>query len=65
MKYKCNKCGAEAYYDGRMGDGPVLICGCDEGPWVDDGRGGFHWPTGAEPVEDKGRPKKGWSPGRD
>lgn len=28
-KYVCSYCGAAAYYDGRCGDGPVLVCGCD------------------------------------
>jgi hypothetical protein len=23
-------CGASAYYDGRCGDGPILMCGCDK-----------------------------------
>jgi hypothetical protein len=26
--YVCSTCGASAYYDGRMGDGPILMCGC-------------------------------------
>lgn len=54
--YKCSICGKAAYYDGRCGDGPVLMCGCDRAGsrWVDDGRGGF-WtnPTGAKPVDAK------------
>lgn len=29
-QYKCNLCGAGAYYDGRCGDGPILMCGCDK-----------------------------------
>jgi hypothetical protein len=28
--YVCSYCGAAAYYDGRCGDGPVLMCGCDK-----------------------------------
>jgi len=43
-EYKCSHCGAAAYYDGRCGDGPVLVCNCvSEGntKWVDDGRGGY------------------------
>lgn len=28
--FRCNKCGATAYYDGRCGDGPILMCGCDK-----------------------------------
>lgn len=40
-KYHCNQCGAAAYYDGRCGDGPVLLCGCDRrGPVAYDSRGG-------------------------
>ncbi len=52
--YVCSHCGAEAYYDGRCGDGPVLMCGCDKRGrrWVDDGRGGYYTnPSGAAPVE--------------
>ncbi len=52
--YVCSNCGASAYYDGRCGDGPVLMCGCDKrrSRWVNDGRGGYHTnPTGATPVE--------------
>lgn len=25
--YVCSACGKEAYYDGRCGDGPILMCG--------------------------------------
>ncbi len=56
--YSCSVCGAEAYYDGRMGDGPVLTCGCDKrgSRHVDDGRGGYDTnPSGATPV--KGDPR--------
>lgn len=58
-QYICSVCGAPAYYDGRCGDGPVLICGCDQGEWVDEGsRGGYYTNfTGAKPI--KGVPKKG------
>lgn len=52
MSHKCSVCGAAAFYDGRMGDGPVLVCGCDQGPWVNDGRGGYvSNPRNAQPVE--------------
>lgn len=27
--YVCSVCGKSAYYDGRCGDGPILMCGCD------------------------------------
>ncbi|GEM_PF-7046804 len=49
----CSVCGKEAYYDGRCGDGPVLVCGCNKGEWVNEGnRGGYYTnPTGAKPVE--------------
>ena len=53
--YKCPNCGAAAYNDGRMGDGPILTCGCDKRgqQWVDDGRGGYYTnPTGIKPVKD-------------
>ena len=51
-EYVCSSCGAAAYYDGRCGDGPVLMCGCDKGQWIDDGRGGYHDnPKNAHPVE--------------
>lgn len=29
-KWICSKCSKDAYYDGRCGDGPVLMCGCDK-----------------------------------
>ncbi len=52
--YVCNRCGAAAYYDGRCGDGPVLICGCDKrGRSYIDTRGGAPeriWPNGADAV---------------
>jgi hypothetical protein len=25
--YVCSKCGKDAYFDGRMGDDPILMCG--------------------------------------
>ena len=28
--YVCSLCGAGAYHDGRCGDGPILMCGCDK-----------------------------------
>ena len=50
--YICSHCGAGAYYDGRCGDGPILMCGCDKGQWINDGRGGYYDnPTGAKAVE--------------
>lgn len=59
MDWHCSNCGAPAYYDGRCGDGPVLMCGCDKGAWIDDGRGGYtDNPTGAKPIEGKHRKKK-------
>jgi hypothetical protein len=50
--YICSRCGAAAYYDGRMGDSPVLMCNCDKGRWIDEGsRGGYYDnPTGAVPI---------------
>ncbi len=49
--YVCSVCGAAAYYDGRCGDGPILMCGCDKGQWINDGRGGyFDNPRNAQPV---------------
>ena len=27
MDYVCSKCGKDAYYDGRCGDGAILMCG--------------------------------------
>lgn len=49
--YVCSVCGAAAYYDGRCGDGPVLLCKCDEGQWVNDGRGGYYTnPRNAQPI---------------
>ena len=26
----CSRCGNGCYYDGRMGDGPILMCSCDK-----------------------------------
>lgn len=53
-KYRCSVCGSEAYYDGRCGDGPILVCGCDKGRWINDGRGGYHEnPTGAHAIEEQ------------
>ncbi|MHA2066418.1 MAG: hypothetical protein ACXABY_18760 [Candidatus Thorarchaeota archaeon] len=51
--YVCSVCGAGVYYDGRCGDGPVLMCRCDEigSTYVKDRMGGYHTnPTGAKPV---------------
>lgn len=51
--YVCSVCGAAAYYDGRCGDGPILMCGCDKGEWINDGRGGYYDnPKNAQPVQD-------------
>lgn len=49
-RYVCSYCGAEAYYDGRCGDGPVLVCGHEStGDWDQgtyrEGRG--------KPVDDR------------
>lgn len=53
-QYCCSSCGKPAFHDGRCGDGPILMCRCDERgrQWIDDGRGGY-WsnPTNAKPVE--------------
>lgn len=50
--YVCSVCGAAAYYDGRCGDGPILMCGCDKGEWINDGRGGYYDnPKNAQPVK--------------
>lgn len=71
--YVCSRCGAQAYNDGRMGDGPVLTCGCDRrgSRWINDGRGGYNTnPSGATPVESEyidngGDPDDYWKyPGR-
>lgn len=43
-EYKCSHCGSPAFYDGRCGDGPVLICVCvseQNTRWINDGRGGY------------------------
>lgn len=53
-RWYCSNCGSEAYYDGRNGDGPILMCKCDQGEWINDGRGGYYAnQTGAKPVEQK------------
>jgi hypothetical protein len=49
-KYKCNKCGVDACYDGRCGDDPYLVCKCRKGKWIDDGRGGYV-DSDAKPIE--------------
>lgn len=51
MRYVCNKCGKAAYYDGRCGDGPILMCGHgypykavpedDNAPYRDHGYDGY------------------------
>lgn len=42
MTYVCPVCGTEAYYDGRCGDGPILLCKCrGRSKFFDDGRGGY------------------------
>lgn len=57
--YMCSRCGAGAFYDGRCGDGPVLMCGCDQGAWIDDGRGGYYDnPTGAKPIPSGPSPRQ-------
>ena len=28
--WKCSKCNTSCYYDGRCGDGPILMCNCNE-----------------------------------
>lgn len=39
--YVCSHCGRDAYFDGRCGDLPVLLCGCDKvGSPYYDGRCG-------------------------
>jgi len=39
--WACSECGEWAYYDGRCGDPPVLLCGCDQkGPVIEDSRSG-------------------------
>lgn len=50
--YVCSNCGDFCYYDGRCGDGPVLMCECfKKGVWINDGRGGYHvYPNNAHPV---------------
>ena len=54
-KRQCSHCGKLAYYDGRMGDGPILTCSCDKGRWINDGRGGYESnPRNAQPVKYSG-----------
>lgn len=50
--YVCSVCGEPAWYDGRCGDGPYLVCKCStRGVWIDDGRGGYMvYPNNAEPI---------------
>lgn len=30
MSWQCSQCGTSCYYDGRCGDGPILVCKCNE-----------------------------------
>ena len=62
--YVCSECGAAAYYDGRCGDGPILMCGCDQrGQAVEDSRGGsvdVYYPEAtAKAVKGKSKKKNG------
>ncbi len=52
MEYVCSNCGNPAYYDGRCGDGPVLVCECSKRKrWINDGRGGFEvYENNARPI---------------
>jgi len=39
--YVCDKCGVGCYYDGRMGDGAILMCKCnaaEDAYWAGDRR---------------------------
>ena len=39
--YTCSKCGVSCYYDGRCGDGPILMCDCnaaEDAYWANDRR---------------------------
>ncbi len=59
--YVCSECGAAAYYDGRCGDGPILMCGCDKkGKPAYDSRMGsvdVYYPEAtAKPVEAENGP---------
>lgn len=52
MRWVCSNCGADAYFDGRCGDGPVLICRCRNGEYINDGRGGYTLPiNNARPIQ--------------
>ena len=54
----CSVCGTRAYFDGRCGDGPILVCGCDQGKLIKDRIGEYYDnPTGAKPVQTKPRKK--------
>lgn len=33
--YVCDVCGKDAYYDGRCGDGVILMCKCRKGKAID------------------------------
>jgi len=71
LNYECSSCGEPAYYDGRCGDGPVLMCGCDKtGEYVHEGsRGGYYTnPKNARPIPGDGLAKNwgsGWRDNRD
>jgi len=47
----CSNCGTPTYYDGRCGDSHILMCNCDKGRWINDGRGGYYDnPRNAHPI---------------
>lgn len=68
-KWVCSKCEKDAFYDGRCGDSPVLVCGCDRvgRKYIPDrcGMGYYTNPSGAEPVLVEDGPSGGWHGTRD
>lgn len=59
--YACPICGTPAYYDGRCGDGPILVCKCrHRGPAVRDRDGGTYYPNAPQPVEEEVLEREPW-----
>lgn len=39
--WRCSKCGVSCFYDGRCGDGPILMCDCnaaEDAYWANERR---------------------------
>lgn len=60
-EYHCSECGEPAYYDGRCGDGPILVCECRKhGELVDEGSRGTYIAYTARAVPGPGWRRPRW-----